>query len=62
MKLKFCGADRQVTGSSHLITLEDGYKILLDCGLYQGNEQHLEDFNERFLFKASEIDLSLIHI
>ena len=65
MKLKFCGADREVTGSSHLLTMEDGYKILLDCGLYQGNEPHLEDFNERFLFKASDIDcviLSHAHI
>ena len=65
MKLKFCGADRQVTGSSHLLTLKDGYKILLDCGLYQGNEPNLEDFNEQFLFKASDIDcviLSHAHI
>ena len=36
MKIKFCGAAREVTGSAHLITLDDGFKILLDCGLYQG--------------------------
>jgi hypothetical protein len=36
MKVKFCGAAREVTGSSHLITLDNGFKILLDCGLYQG--------------------------
>ena len=45
MKIKFCGADQEVTGSSHLITLENGFNILLDCGLYQGNEDSMEDFN-----------------
>lgn len=65
MKLKFCGAAREVTGSCHLITLQDGYKILLDCGLYQGDNDNLEDFNERFFFKPHEIDcviLSHAHI
>ena len=36
MKIKFCGAAREVTGSAHLLTLDDGFQILLDCGLYQG--------------------------
>jgi metallo-beta-lactamase family protein len=38
MNIKFCGAAGTVTGSSHLLTLDNAYKILLDCGLYQGNE------------------------
>lgn len=65
MKVKFCGAARQVTGSAHLLTLEDGYTILLDCGLYQGNDKEMKDFNEHFLFDPAKVDcliLSHAHI
>ena len=65
MKIKFCGAAKQVTGSAHLLTLDDGYKILLDCGLYQGNDKDMASFNEQWLFDPSEIDcliLSHAHI
>lgn len=65
MKLKICGAAREVTGSAHLITLDDGYTILLDCGLYQGNTHGMKDFNENWLFDPSKIDcvvLSHAHI
>ncbi len=65
MQIQFCGAAREVTGSCHLITLDDGYKILLDCGLYQGHSQEMADFNETWLFDPAEIDclvLSHAHI
>lgn len=65
MQIQFCGAAREVTGSCHLITLDDGYKILLDCGLYQGRNEDMKNFNERFLFDPAEIDcliLSHAHI
>ena len=65
MTLKFCGAAREVTGSAHLLTLDDGYKILLDCGLYQGRNEAMENFNEHFLFDPAEVDavvLSHAHI
>ncbi len=65
MKLKFCGAAREVTGSAHLLTLDSGYKILLDCGLYQGYDETMEDFNRKWLFDPAEIDcliLSHAHI
>lgn len=56
MKLQFCGAARQVTGSCHLLTLDNGFTILLDCGLFQGNfSKDLADNNE-FLFDPAEID------
>ncbi len=64
MKLKFCGAAREVTGSAHLLTLDSGYKILLDCGLYQGSRE-LEKYNQSWLFNPEEIDcvvLSHAHI
>ena len=60
MKLTFCGAARQVTGSSHLITLDNGYKILLDCGLYQGYDKELEDFNETWIYDPKEVDCLIV--
>lgn len=64
MKIKFCGAVASVTGSCHLLTT-DCYKILLDCGLYQGNKD-TEALNwEPFDFDPADVDflvLSHAHI
>ncbi|HMN90396.1 MAG TPA: MBL fold metallo-hydrolase [Saprospiraceae bacterium] len=65
MKIKFCGAAREVTGSSHLLTLNDGTKILLDCGMYQGRSKAMSNFNTNWLFDPAELDcviLSHAHI
>ncbi|OWY20659.1 MBL fold metallo-hydrolase [Sphingobacteriales bacterium UPWRP_1] len=65
MTIQFCGAAREVTGSSHLLTLDNGYKILLDCGLYQGNEEAFANFNRQWPFNPAEINcviLSHAHI
>jgi len=65
MNIKFCGAARQVTGSSHLVTLDNGFKILLDCGLFQGSYKEDLISNGQFLFNPAEIDcvvLSHAHI
>ena len=65
MNIKFCGAARQVTGSSHLLTLDNGFKILLDCGLFQGSYSADIVSNSMFLFEPGEIDcvvLSHAHI
>lgn len=65
MKIKFCGAAREVTGSAHLLTLDSGYTILLDCGLYQGGSDDMDKFNEEWLFDPASIDcfiLSHAHI
>lgn len=64
MNVKFLGAAMSVTGTCHLITT-DKYKILLDCGQFQGSKV-LEALNEEaFGFDPLEIDcviLSHAHI
>ncbi len=65
MEVKFCGAAQEVTGSCHFITLDNGFKIVLDCGLYQGRSKHMENFNSTWLFDPKEVDcliLSHAHI
>jgi metallo-beta-lactamase family protein len=60
MTLSFHGAAREVTGSCHLLTLADGYTILLDCGLYQGRNREMEDFNGSFPFDPAAIDVLVL--
>ena len=60
MKVQFCGAARTVTGSCHLITSPTGQKILLDCGLYQGNDPDFDDFNQEWPFDPKEIDVLVL--
>ncbi len=60
MRVKFCGAAQAVTGSAHLITLSDGTTVLLDCGLYQGRSESLEDFNKKWLFDPKKIDVVIL--
>lgn len=56
MKIKFCGVVQEVMGSVYFIMLDDGYMILLDCGLYQGSDDDMKDFNVQWLFDFVEID------
>lgn len=49
-----------VTGSAHLLTLDDGYKILLDCGLAQGKGDHIFDLNKTWHFDVKEIDCMIL--
>ena len=44
MRIQFCGADRTVTGSSHLLEL-NGLRILLDLGMYQGPRDEARRIN-----------------
>jgi metallo-beta-lactamase family protein len=65
MKIGFHGAARTVTGSKHLITLQNGKKYLLDCGMYQGMGKETDQLNREFGFEAAEVDhliLSHAHI
>lgn len=59
MNVKFLGAAMSVTGTCHLITT-DKYKILLDCGQFQGSKA-LEELNEGdFGFDPLEIDFMIL--
>jgi len=60
MNVKFAGAARMVTGSSHLLTLDNGYKILFDCGLAQGKGKHIWDLNNQWHFDPKEIDCMIL--
>ena len=55
--VKSYGATGEVTGSCHVLEV-GGVKVMIDCGMFQGEE---EDFNQRpFDFNASEIDYLLV--
>ncbi|ANE50038.1 MBL fold metallo-hydrolase [Flavisolibacter tropicus] len=60
MKLTFHGAARTVTGSKHLISLDNGTNILLDCGMFQGMGQKTDDLNEHFGFDPKSITYLLL--
>jgi len=65
MKIKFIGAAREVTGSKHLITTNEGKKILLDCGMFQGKGLETDSMNRNLMFDPATIDyliLSHAHI
>lgn len=65
MKIQVLGAAREVTGSKHMVTLDNGKKILLDCGMYQGKGLETDGMNRSLGFSPSEIDyliLSHAHI
>jgi metallo-beta-lactamase family protein len=60
MKIKFLGAAREVTGSKHLIITDNGKKILLDCGMFQGKGLETDSMNRKLGFNPSEIDYLIL--
>lgn len=60
MNITFHGAARNVTGSKHLLRLNDGTGILLDCGMFQGLGEHTEDMNEHFGFNPGKVDYMIL--
>ena len=64
MKITFHGGAGTVTGSQHLVEV-NGYRILLDCGLYQGKRKEAYEINKRGIGDGRRIDaliLSHAHI
>jgi metallo-beta-lactamase family protein len=60
MKITFHGAARTVTGSKHLLTLKNGKKVLLDCGMFQGMGKDTDVMNRDFGFLPSEVDAMIL--
>ncbi|TAD82526.1 MAG: MBL fold metallo-hydrolase [Bacteroidetes bacterium] len=60
MTISFHGAARTVTGSKHLITLADGRKLLLDCGMFQGMGRETDGLNRDFGFDAADVDAMIL--
>lgn len=64
MKLSFLGAVRTVTGSRHMLEV-NGFRLLLDCGFFQGRRSETYERNRSFPFNPAEVDalvLSHAHI
>jgi metallo-beta-lactamase family protein len=64
MKITFHGAARTVTGSQHLIEVNDK-TIMLDCGLFQGKRKESFERNRHELYPGENVDcliLSHAHI
>ena len=65
MKIAFHGAAQTVTGSKHLLSLNNGKKILFDCGMFQGMGKETDMLNRNLGFNANEVDyvfLSHAHV
>lgn len=65
MNITFHGAARTVTGSKHLIALDNGNNYLLDCGMFQGMGKETDTLNKYWGFDPASVTaliLSHAHI
>jgi len=60
MKIAFHGAARTVTGSKHLLSLDNGKKYLLDCGMFQGLGSQTDVLNRNWGFNPAEISVLIL--
>lgn len=64
MSITFHGAAGMVTGSKHLleISCSDGRtrRLLLDCGMFQGEGPQSDEKNRRFGFDPAEVDVLVL--
>lgn len=59
MKLSFLGGAEMVTGSCHLLETKE-HKILIDCGMFQGDSDSGDLNRNQFGFDPAEIDFLLL--
>src|SRR5262245_11066858 len=57
--LTFHGAAGMVTGSKHLLDI-GGKKVLLDCGMFQGEGHRSDELNRRFGFNPRHVDVLVL--
>lgn len=60
MKIGFYGAAKQVTGSKHLLLLDNGKNILLDCGMFQGRRKDADLQNRHWGFDPFMVDAVIL--
>ena len=59
MKLSFHGAARSVTGSRHMLEMP-GFRLLFDCGLFQGRRDEAHRQNRNFGFDPKSLNAVLL--
>ena len=59
VRVRFCGAAQEVTGSMHLVEA-NGHMIALDCGLFQGRRKESNEKNRQLCKDASRIDAVIL--
>lgn len=60
MKIAFHGAARTVTGSKHLVSLSNGKKYLLDCGMFQGMGAETDALNNTWGFDPRQVNFLIL--
>lgn len=55
----FYGAARTVTGSQHLLTINN-FRILLDCGFFQGTRAETMERNQNLPYDAASVDVMVL--
>ena len=60
MEISFHGAAKTVTGSKYLVELQNGKRILLDCGMFQGLGHVPHEMNHHFGSEPLSIDCVIL--
>ncbi len=59
MRITFHGAAKTVTGSQHIIDV-NGYRIMLDCGLFQGKRKDAFELNRKGVCDGTSVDVMVL--
>jgi metallo-beta-lactamase family protein len=59
LRITFCGATRQITGSAHLLEI-GSYRLLLDCGLFDSERIDPNSPNRHLAFDPRTIDAVIV--